>query len=502
MRRRMKSEKHVERGPFESLGEWVRQIPLRWRLALVSFALLAVLLGALGALISFTEERALITNEAAALYNEGRLAAPDHVTSTDLLIHRLAGANTGASILLPDGTDVTPSSSDLVGPVAPAPVTISASDLQRALNDQAPDSYTYLIENDTTGHRQLVVLFRVYISSPGSTTQTAAVLVLHTLTAPIDHAVAATRFILSIGILVALAIAAALILPLVNTALRPLRAMEQASRRIADGALSLRLEPPPTQDEIGRLALSFNVMVARLEEMFARQKRFVADAAHELRTPLTALGGGLEMLLMGADRGDVEASRRLMRGMYAETERMRRLVEDLLTLTRIDEGRIALRLERIEVEPLIEDVTEQARQLAHGQEVSCTVADGLPPMRADADRIRQVLLNLVENALKFTPAPGQVDLMARPAKDSLGGGVALEVHDTGAGIPAEALPHVFDRFYRADPARARRGTQQGGSGLGLAIAKSLVEAQGGTISIASKEGAGTTLTIVLPAWRE
>ena len=498
MSRRVKSRERI-RGAYRGVRERARQMPLRWRLALVSFALLAVLLGGLGALISFTEERALITNEAAALYNEGRLAASSgRATDTGLLIQRLAGVNAGVMILLPDGTDVTPTG-DALGPAAPAAITISAGYLQRSLNSQPPDNYVYLVKNDAAGNRQLAVLFPVDITYQGAVT--TAVLVLHTPTAPIDHAVAATRLILCLGILAALALAAALILPLVDTALRPLRTMEQVSRRIADGALSLRLEPPPARDEIGNLARSFNVMVARLEEMFARQKRFVSDAAHELRTPLTALGGGLEMLLMGADRGDVDASRRLMRGMYAETERMRRLVEDLLTLTRLDEGRIALRLERIEVGPLIEDVTEQARQLANGQEVSCTVAERLPPVRADADRVRQVLLNLVENALKFTPAPGQVALAARPAKEGGESGVALEVRDTGAGIPAEALPHVFDRFYRADPARARGGARPGGSGLGLAIAKSLVEAQGGTISIASKEGAGTTVTIVLPAWR-
>ena len=494
----MKSSRECVRASIWTLRERARQIPLRWRLALVSFALMAILLGGLGALISFTEERALISNEAAALYNEGQLGTPTHNPAD--LIQRLAGANTGASILLPDGTDAT-QANQLVGPMVPAPVSVSPSDLQRTLDNQTPGSYTYFLENDSTGRHQLVVLIPIYISYPGQTAETPAVLVLHTPIGPIDRAVATTRLILCIGILVALAVAAMLILPLVDTALRPLRTMEQVTRRIAGGALSLRVDPPPTQDEIGRLARSFNVMVARLEETFARQKRFIADAAHELRTPLTALGGGLEMLLMGADRGDVEASRRLMRGMYAETERMRRLVEDLLTLTRLDEGRAGLRLERIEVAPLVEDVTEQARQLAHGQEISSAVAEGLPPVRADADRVRQVVLNLVENALKFTPVPGKVDIVVHPAKDGPSAGVAVEVRDTGAGIPADALPHVFDRFYRADPARARKGTQSGGSGLGLAIAKGLVEAQGGTISIASKEGMGTTVTIVLPAWR-
>ena len=473
---------------------WSDRLPLRWRLALASFALLAVLLAALGVVISLTVERALLANEATALYNQAKLAVSGHV-STEELVRRLAGANTGAALVLPDGT-VVASSDEL--PLAPPSVDVSSAELQRALN-APPDSYIYTVEKDEEGQRQLVVLLPAFTGAQG-TQPTAAVLVLHTPTAPIDHAVATTRLILGLGIAAALAIAAALSLPLVNRALRPLRDMEQATRRIADGALSLRLDPPRTHDEIGRLAQSFNVMVARLDEAFARQKRFVADVSHELRTPLTALGGGLEMLLLGADRGDVEASRRLVRGMYAETERMRRLVEDLLTLTRLDEGRAELRLERIEVGPLIEELAEQARQLAHGQEITHTLAEDVPPVRADADRLRQVLLNLVENALKFTPASGRVELAAHLDKTGASA-VALEVRDTGEGIPAEALPHVFDRFYRADPARSRTGARPGGSGLGLSIAKSLAEAQGGTIAIASKPGAGTTVTLVLPIWK-
>ena len=480
------------RGVGARLRGWSDRLPLRWRLVLVSFALLVVLLGALGTLISFTEERALLSNEAAALYNEARLAISGHADA-DVLVTRLAGANTGAALILPDGTVIT--SSDTL-PLAPPSVTVDPDELAHALQSQ-PGSYIYEVTRDTTGHRQLVVLLPAFLQNP----QTTAVLVLHTPTAPIDHAVATTRLILSIGIAFALLIAAALLLPLVNRALRPLREMERVSRRIADGDLSLRLEPPSTQDEIGQLAWSFNVMVARLEAAFTRQKRFVADAAHELRTPLTALGGGLEMLLLGADQGDAEAARRLLRGMYAETERMRRLVEDLLTLTRLDEGRAGLRLERIEVGPLIQDVTEQARRLASGQEITCSTSEGLPPVRADADRVRQVLLNLIDNALKFTPATGHIELAAHLDKDTVGS-VAIEVRDSGLGIPAEALPHVFDRFYRTDPARARSGAQPGGSGLGLAIAKGLVEAQGGTISIASKEDAGTTVTLTLLAWRE
>jgi two-component system OmpR family sensor kinase len=273
--------------------------------------------------------------------------------------------------------------------------------------------------------------------------------------------------------------------------------MERASQRIAQGALSLRLEEPPTNDEIGRLARSFNSMVAQLEQAFNQQKQFVADVSHELRTPLTALGGGLEMLLLGADRGDPEASRRLVRGMYAEVERMNRLTQDLLTLTRLDEGRAELALEAVDPQSLLETACEQAEHLAQGQEISCSIAPATRHVRADADRLRQVLLNILDNAIKHTPASGSIRLSAHPA--AAGAMVEIEARDTGAGIPAEALPYVFERFYRADPARARASQRSGGTGLGLAIAKGLIEAQGGAISVASEVGVGTTVTIRLPA---
>jgi two-component system OmpR family sensor kinase len=279
-----------------------------------------------------------------------------------------------------------------------------------------------------------------------------------------------------------------------NAALRPLVAMERASRRIAAGALSLRLEEPPTHDEIGRLARAFNSMVAQLEAAFARQKQFVGDVSHELRTPLTALGGGLEMLLMGADRGDPTATRRLLRSQYAEVERMRRLVEDLLTLARLDEGHTVLRPETLDVAPLLNDIVDEAERLTTGQTLRRDIAPDLPLVSADRDRLRQVLLVLLDNAVKYTPGPGTITLAARRASN---GGLRLDVRDTGMGIPSGDLPHVFERFYRVDPARERTEARSG-SGLGLAIAKSLVEAQGGAIAIESTPGSGTTVMITFP----
>jgi signal transduction histidine kinase len=238
-------------------------------------------------------------------------------------------------------------------------------------------------------------------------------------------------------------------------------------------------------------------MVARLEAAFTRQKQFVADVSHELRTPLTALGGSLEMLLLEADNGDPEASRRLMRGMYAEVERMQRLVADLLVLTRLDEGQVKLREEMVDLGSLVGEICEQAQQLSRGQEILCDIASPCPTVHGDTDQLRRMLLNIVENALKFTPVPGRVELKGyREGED----GITVEVCDTGVGIPEEALPHVFDRFYRVDPSRTR-SSSQGGSGLGLSIAQGLVNAHGGTISISSTPGEGTRVMIRLPAAR-
>ena len=260
----------------------------------------------------------------------------------------------------------------------------------------------------------------------------------------------------------------------------------------------MRIDPPPTDDEIGRLALSFNRMVAQLEAAFQRQKRFVSDVSHELRTPLTALSGSLEMLLIGADGGDIEASRRLAHGMYTEIQRLHRLVEDLLALTPLDTGKIALREDVVHVDNVIHMVYEQAQHLSRGQELRCGIAPDLPPVRVDKDRLQQVLLNIVDNALKFTHPSGRIEILARSEGQEA---VLIQVCDTGQGIPPEALPHVFDRFYRADSSRSRSPQHAGGNGLGLAIARELVEAQGGSITIESKPGEGTTVTLRFQAVR-
>jgi two-component system OmpR family sensor kinase len=207
------------------------------------------------------------------------------------------------------------------------------------------------------------------------------------------------------------------------------------------------------------------------------------------------LSGSLEMLLIGADQGNIEASRRLLHGMYSEVQRMYRMIEDLLSLTRLDAGKIALRKDIIAVDTIISTIREQAQYLTRGQTFHCSVAPDVPAIRGDRDRLQQILSNIIDNAIKFTPTDGSVELRARADE----GSVVITVSDTGQGIPPEALPHVFDRFYRADPSRQRPAQQVGGSGLGLSIAKELVEAQGGTITISSTLGVGTLVSIRFPA---
>lgn len=491
---------------------FISSLPIRWRLALVSFGLLAVLLTTLGTFISANEENTLLASQVNVLSNGIYITQSEQEIAktglTKVQIPALQPMSTNAAaglikaIRLNVGPKVGIALLSFDGSVLATDgqiVTLTHSQFQQWLTAHPP---SYQLPDDEQGQRELVILQpfagldkAAITGQSGPAVYSKALLQLSVPTTTIDQAVATMRLILALGILAALGIAAALTLPLINVALRPLVEMEKVSSHIAAGNLSLRLAEPPARDEIGRLARAFNSMVARLETTFARQKRFVADVSHELRTPLTGLGGSMEMLLLRADNEDEETRRQLMGGMYAEIQRMQRLVADLLALTRLDEGRIKLHIEAVAVSPLLKEVCEQVQGLVHGQELCAQVPLDLPTLRGDADQLRRVLLNIVENALKFTPSAGRIELVAYSDCPEF---VTLEVRDTGIGIPPQDLPHVFDRFYRADPSRTRLFLQGGGSGLGLSIAKELVEAHGGTITIESLVGEGTTVIVRLP----
>ena len=270
----------------------------------------------------------------------------------------------------------------------------------------------------------------------------------------------------------------------------PLQQVVMASRRMpAKDARAVVTKGPR---EVQELARAFNEMNNRVQTSQRSQREFVANVSHELKTPLTSVQGFAQAILDGT-AGTPEAQKQAAQVIYDESGRMHRMVLDLLDLARLDAGNIDLQLGSVDLKGLLDSITAKFAPQASAAQVSIHVqASGLPPITGDGDRLAQVFTNLLENALKFTSPGGHITLQAIPVKD----GVQVEVTDTGTGIPPEARPHIFERFYQADP--SRQGGKHHGAGLGLTIVKEIVEAHGGKISVQSQPGAGSTFTITLP----
>ena len=269
----------------------------------------------------------------------------------------------------------------------------------------------------------------------------------------------------------------------------PIRDLARASARLGAGHYREQI-PVAGGDEIGALATSFNRLAATLDQTERQRLQLIGDVAHELRTPLATIQGYMEGLLDGV----VAPSPALWAQLHGEAGRLTRLVDDLQELSRAEAGAIALRPVALDPGDLLERAAVRLRPqfAAAGVALALDPAVGLPLVLADADRAVQVLVNLLGNALRYTPPGGTVHLAAA----TRGPLVRFAVADTGVGIAPEHLPHLFERFYRVDRARARA---RGGSGIGLTIARALVEAQGGTIGVESAGvGRGTTVTITLP----
>ncbi len=278
---------------------------------------------------------------------------------------------------------------------------------------------------------------------------------------------------------------------LAHTALAPIDRMTQTARDFARaGDLTRRIESKPTRDEVGRLAATFNEMLARIEELFRAQQRFVADVSHELRSPLTAIRGNLDLLRRGAIENRDERETALA-AIDSESARMQRLVQDLLLLAQADAG-ITIQKNLVELDTLLLDVYRQARLTPSGVKVTLGSEDQAQVL-GDADRLKQLLINLVDNAIKYSPN-GEVKISLE--RDNAW--VRVAIADTGVGIPAQDLTRIFDRFYRVDKARARAEGSGGGTGLGLAICKWIAEAHGGRIEVQSQVGKGSTFTVWLP----
>jgi signal transduction histidine kinase len=276
--------------------------------------------------------------------------------------------------------------------------------------------------------------------------------------------------------------------------LRPVQGIMDEIDVISDGrSLHRRLAVPMSGDEMARLTLTVNRMLARLEASFGSLHRFTADASHELKTPLMVLRAGVERALVHP--GVPSEIMQSLDETLAQINEMTELVESLLTLARADEGRAPLAVEESDLRDLVSDAVETAGMLGEGSGVTVTSRMPEHPVRmaVDRHRIREMLLNLVTNAIKYTPQGGTIDLSLADQD----GAVSITVRDTGIGIAPGDLPHIFDRFWRADPARSRTGDRPG-TGLGLAITKWIAEAHGGTITVQSRPGRGTIFTVRLP----
>jgi len=270
----------------------------------------------------------------------------------------------------------------------------------------------------------------------------------------------------------------------------PIAEIMSAAEAVAKGDLSVRVNDK-IPGEFGRLARSFNHMTSELQRAEQQRRNMTADIAHELRTPLHLIQGNLE----GMQDGVYEPNPENLDATLEETRLLIRLVSDLQTLSLAEAGQLPLHPVRIPVADLLSDVVTSFSTQATEQEVTLQLnlaSEAALELEADPDRLDQALSNLVANALRYTPCGGKIVLSA----EAIPQGVRLRVSDTGQGIPPEDLPYVFDRFWRGDRARTRTGGA--GSGLGLAIARQLIQAHGGTISVESQPGEGTTFTIELP----
>jgi heavy metal sensor kinase len=277
---------------------------------------------------------------------------------------------------------------------------------------------------------------------------------------------------------------------LATRALAPIDHITNAARRISTADLSARLNLPDTGDEVSRLANTFNEMLDRLETGFKRERQFTSDASHELRTPLTAMQAILSLVREG--ERPMREYRQALDDLAGETDRLRGLVEDLLRLARGDLHQSDVR-ERIDLSTLLNDVTDSLRPLAEAKELSLR-CDTLPTlsMMGDSDGLIRLFVNLLDNAIKFTDH-GQVTVTGKSERDML----CVEIADTGAGIAAEHVAHIFDRFYRVETARSSAG-----SGLGLAIARQIAVEHGGDIEVESTPNVGTIFIVRLPQMKK
>lgn len=366
-----------------------------------------------------------------------------------------------------DGTpvEVNPKLPDHFAGPTPAPPA------NQTHTDSAGDRWTVATKSVRAGDREVVVLLLVPLKDT-------------------DAELALLARVLAVAVPIALLVSAGVAYLLARKALAPVDALRRAANAVTADRFHERLPVSNPGDELDKLAATVNAMIERLERSFAEIRRFTADASHELRTPLTAIRIEVEAAIDGA--ATTEDFRSLAGSVLEECGRMARLTDQLLALAREDAGVAHTDPVPVDLGELVGGVAEVLRPVVEAKRLKLIaelVAGAV--VRGDPVRLRQVAMNLIDNAAKYTPEGGSI----RVAVGRAGGSAVFTVADTGEGIPAEHLSRVFDRFYRVDKARSR---EMGGTGLGLAIAKSIVTAHGGRIELTSTVGAGTTAAVTLP----
>jgi heavy metal sensor kinase len=330
-----------------------------------------------------------------------------------------------------------------------------------------------------------------FLSRPVTVLGNAYTIQVASLTGEIEEGLERFRWALFFLIPVVLAIAATGGSWLSRLAMQPVDRINATARSIGERNLGKRLPVPETDDELQRLSETLNQMLDRIEDAFQRITRFTADASHELRTPIALIRTTSEIALR-KERDDADY-RDALGEIHGESIRTTELIENLLTLARTDAGWETLDRKAIDLSTLLLEATTQAQKLASERGIRLNYEPVPEPLSVvgDGSSLRRLLLILLDNALKYTHPGGTVTVLAKPASDF----IRIEVQDSGIGIGAEHIPHIFERFYRADPSRSR---DSGGAGLGLSLAKWIVEAHGGAILVESTPGAGSTFTVRLP----
>ncbi len=520
-------------------------MPLRLRLTLLVSALVGVTLLVFSLVVYFTLEAALTAEVDRALVDRAQVVLSQVEVGVTPFSINVELPDTAVDAIATGGTFVQ------VVDLAHGQVAAKSASLGREQLPVSREALAAVQRRQARFERVRVagVGLRLYDAPLVVGGRAVGMLQVARLTEPTDAALARLRLLLAIGALASVAVCGLISLAVARAALRPIDRLTREAERIGqsqDFGQRVREPAAARNDEVGRLAATFNSMLDRLQEAYgalqdanrrleaalASQRRFVADASHELRTPLTTVRGNASLLrrFEALTPEDREAA---IEQIVSESERMSRLVSDLLTLARADAGQL-LERKPVPLAPLLEAVAQQGRVLAEGK-VSIGVVQASGAAEAavlgDADALRQLLLILVDNAIKYTPPGGNVTLGLRLENAPAGASrsfddgrarairlsqasppatvgeagpagpavqtnevVKISVADTGIGIAPEDLPHIFDRFYRAD--RARRA---GGTGLGLAIGRWIAEAHGGTITVESAPGAGSIFTVTLPA---